>query len=51
MAYTPINSAVFTNAYAGVLSGMAVSGWITNPTPSSYQLVAAIAGAFPVRYG
>lgn len=46
MAYTPINLHAFTAAYSGAVSGMAVSGWITNPSPSSYQLVTKIAGAF-----
>lgn len=46
MAYTPINLHAFTAAYSGAISGMAVSGWITNPTPANYLLVTQIAGAF-----
>lgn len=46
MSYVPINLHAFTAAYSGAVSGMAVSGWITNPTPSNYQLVTQIAGAF-----
>lgn len=46
MAYTPINIDAYTNAYSGALAGMAVSGWIVDPTSADYSNVAAIAGAF-----
>lgn len=46
MAYVPVNIDVYTNAYAGTLSGMAVSGWIVGPSPTDYANVTAIAGAY-----
>lgn len=46
MSYTPISTEVYVSAYAGALAGMAVSGWIVNPTAGDYSQVSAIAGAF-----
>jgi hypothetical protein len=46
MAYVPINTQAYVSAYAGVLAGMAVSGWIVDPASANYAEVAAIAGAF-----
>jgi hypothetical protein len=46
MAYTPVNVDAYTNAYSGALAGMAISGWIVDPTSADYSNVAAIAGAF-----
>lgn len=46
MSYTPVNTDAYTNAYAGALAGMAVSGWIIDPNSADYANVAAIAGAF-----
>lgn len=46
MAYAPINVDAYTNAYSGALAGMAISGWIVDPTSSDYSNVATIAGAF-----
>lgn len=46
MAYSPINTQAYVSAYAGVLAGMAVSGWIVDPTSGDYLAVSAIAGAF-----
>jgi hypothetical protein len=46
MSYTPINTDSYTNAFAGAIAGMAVSGWIVDPTSINYAHVAAIAGAF-----
>lgn len=46
MAYTPINAQAFTAAYAGVIAGMGVSGWIVDPNENDYANIAAIAGAF-----
>jgi hypothetical protein len=46
MSYSPINVQAYTSAYSGAISGMAVSGWITDPTSSDYSQVATIAGAF-----
>lgn len=46
MTYSPINTQAYVSAYAGVIAGMAVSGWIVDPTSSRYAEVAAIAGAF-----
>src|SRR5271157_570118 len=46
MSYTPINTKVFTAAYAGAIAGMAVSGWITDPTSADYSNATIIAGAF-----
>lgn len=46
MTYTPINVDAYTNAYAGALAGMAISGWIVDPNSADYAKVAAIAGAF-----
>ena len=46
MTYSPINTKVFTAAYAGAIAGMAVSGWITDPTSADYSNATIIAGAF-----
>jgi hypothetical protein len=46
MSYVPINVDAYTSAYSGALAGMAVSGWIIDPTSSRYAQVAGIAGAF-----
>jgi len=46
MAYTPINIDAYTNAYSGAIAGMAISGWIVDPTSADYSNVATIAGAF-----
>src|SRR5271165_4145991 len=46
MSYAPINTKVFTAAYAGAIAGMAVSGWITDPTSADYSNATIIAGAF-----
>src|SRR6267142_3508353 len=46
MAYVPINTQAYVSAYAGAVAGMAVSGWIVDPTSTHYAQVAAIAGAF-----
>jgi hypothetical protein len=46
MAYAPINTQAYVSAFAGAIAGMAVSGWIVDPTSSRYAEVAAIAGAF-----
>lgn len=46
MAYAPVNIDAYTNAYSGALAGMAISGWIVDPTSADYSNVAAIAGAF-----
>jgi hypothetical protein len=46
MAYTPINIDAYTNAYSGALAGMAISGWIVDPTSAEYSSVTAIAGGF-----
>lgn len=46
MAYAPINVDAYTNAYSGAIAGMAISGWIVDPTSAEYSNVATIAGAF-----
>ena len=46
MSYSPINTQAFVNSYAGAIAGMAVSGWIVDPTSIDYASVASIAGAF-----
>lgn len=46
MAYVPINTQAFVSAYAGALSGMAVSGWVTDNVATDYETVTEIAGAF-----
>jgi len=46
MAYAPVNVDAYTNAYSGALAGMAISGWIVDPTSADYSNVATIAGAF-----
>jgi hypothetical protein len=46
MTYVPTNTQAYVSAYAGVLAGMAVSGWIVDPASGHYAQVAAIAGAF-----
>lgn len=46
MSYTPVNVDAYTNAYSGALAGMAISGWIVDPSSADYANVAAIAGAF-----
>ena len=46
MAYTPINTAVYTAAFAGALAGMAVSGWIIDSVKGNYTNVTVIAGTF-----
>lgn len=46
MSYTPINDGAYTAAFAGAIAGMAVSGWITDPTAADYLPVCTIAGAF-----
>src|SRR5271157_1992122 len=42
----PINTQGYVSAFSGALSGMAVSGWITDPASVDYAAVSAIAGAF-----
>jgi hypothetical protein len=46
MAYVPINTQAYVSAFAGAIAGMAINGWIVNPTSGNYVDVAAIAGAF-----
>src|ERR1041385_904628 len=46
MTYSPTNVDAYTNAFAGALAGMAISGWIVDPTSADYSNVATIAGAF-----
>ena len=46
MAYVPINVPAFVASYSGAIAGMAVSGWIVDPTAVDYSLVCQIAGAF-----
>ena len=46
MTYSPINVPAYTAAFSGAIAGMAVSGWITDPTKSNYSNVTLIAGAF-----
>jgi hypothetical protein len=46
MTYSPVNIDAYTNAYSGAIAGMAISGWIVDPTSADYSNVAAIAGAF-----
>src|ERR1041385_7938709 len=46
MTYAPVNVDAYTNAYSGALAGMAISGWIVDPTAADYANVATIAGAF-----
>jgi len=43
---TPINLYGYLAAQAGATAGMGVGGWITDPNPSDYSLVAQIASAF-----
>src|SRR5262245_35272136 len=50
MAYTPINVYAYTAAYAGAIAGMAVGGWIVDPTSTNYANVTAIAGAFAQEF-
>lgn len=46
MTYSPTNTQAYVSAFSGAVSGMAVSGWITDPTSADYASVVAIAGAF-----
>ena len=46
MSYAPINIAAYVNAYSGAVSGMATSGWLTDPVSSDYATITQIAGAF-----
>lgn len=46
MSYVPINVPAFVAAYSGAIAGMAVSGWISDPSSADYTQVTAIAGAF-----
>ena len=46
MAYTPINIGAFVAAYSGAISGMAVTGWVTDANAADYTTVVAIAGAY-----
>jgi hypothetical protein len=46
MAFTPINPQAFAASYAGAVSGMAISGWISDPVATDYALVTSVAGAF-----
>lgn len=46
MTYAPINIQAYVSAYAGAVAGMAVNGWIVDPTSDNYAQVSAIAGAF-----
>jgi hypothetical protein len=46
MPYTPINVAAFTSSFAGAIAGMAVSGWVIDPTAADYNDATLIAGAF-----
>lgn len=46
MAYTVINLQAFVSAYDGAIAGMAVSGFIVDPTSADYAQVCNIAGAF-----
>lgn len=50
MSYTPINVGAYTASFAGAVSGMAVSGWITDPNSIDYASVVAIAGAFAQEF-
>jgi hypothetical protein len=47
---TPINVNVYIAAYAGAISGMTTSGWITDDNPADYALVTAIAGTFAQEF-
>jgi len=42
----PINSLIFYAAHAGAISGMAIPGWIVDPTKADYSQVVGIAAAF-----
>ncbi len=46
MPYVPTNVAAYTASFAGAIAGMAVSGWITDPTAADYNNVTLVAGAF-----
>ena len=45
-SYSPINPLVYYAAHAGAISGMAIPGWIIDPTKQDYSQVVGIAGAF-----
>ncbi len=46
MPYVPINVGAFTASFAGAIAGMAVSGWVIDPTAADYNDATLIAGAF-----
>ena len=46
MPYVPINTNAYTAAYAGAITGMTVTGWITNPDKTNYINETVIAGVF-----
>jgi hypothetical protein len=46
----PINTSAFICAQAGALAGMAVTGWVTDPTEGDYQNVVLIATAFATAF-
>lgn len=46
MTYSPINDQAYTAAFSGAIAGMAISGWITSDTGSTYDDVCKVAGAF-----
>lgn len=50
MTYVPINLNAYTAAYAGAVAGLAVNGWITNPSGTNYTKVCQIAGAFAQEF-
>ncbi|VVB55258.1 Uncharacterised protein [uncultured archaeon] len=50
MPYAPINVAAYTSAFAGAIAGMAVSGWIVDPTSADYNNATLVAGAFAQEF-
>lgn len=50
MTYVPINIPAYVSAYSGAIAGMAVPGWLIDPTAADYQKVTTIAGAFAQEF-
>lgn len=48
--YIPTNLGTFTAAYAGAIAGMAVNGWIVDPTAADYANPTNVAGAFAQEF-
>ena len=48
--YTPINVQAFAAAQAGAVAGMALTGYIVDPIPASYEEVVAISFEFAVAF-